>query len=113
LFNKKAIESVGGYQHHLYMEDYNLWIRIISSGYKVANLNEILVQVRGGGSMIKRRKGASYIKSEFKLSQLKIQNKIDSPLNSYFVFFIRSIPRLFPTFLLSFFYKILRKKGKQ
>lgn len=108
-FRKDVIEKVGSYQHHLYMEDYNLWIRVISSGYLVANLEEILVHVRGGDSMIKRRKGFLYIKSELTLAKLKIDKKIDSPLNSYLIFFLRSIPRLLPTLFLSSIYKALRK----
>ncbi|EMJ7519615.1 MULTISPECIES: glycosyltransferase [Providencia] len=108
-FNKEIIQHVGGYQHHLYMEDYNLWIRVISAGYKVANLQDCLVRVRGGDSMVKRRKGITYIKSEFQLAKLKIEKKIDTPLNSYLNFTLRSIPRLLPTSILSKIYKKLRK----
>ncbi|MEY0133738.1 MULTISPECIES: hypothetical protein [Morganellaceae] len=57
------------------MEDYNLWIRIIAAGHKVANLQDCLVKVRGGDSMVKRRKGIAYIKSEFQLAKLKIEKK--------------------------------------
>ena len=28
-FRKDIIEAVGGYQHHLFLEDYNLWLRVI------------------------------------------------------------------------------------
>ena len=28
-FKKDVIQSVGGYQHHFLMEDYNLWLRVI------------------------------------------------------------------------------------
>ncbi|EPB0481134.1 glycosyltransferase [Providencia stuartii] len=108
-FRKNVIEYVGGYQHHLYMEDYNLWIRVIAAGHKVANLQDCLVKVRGGDSMVKRRKGIAYIKSEFQLAKLKIEKKIDTPLNSYFNFTLRSIPRLLPTSILSKVYKKLRK----
>ncbi|HGN9470453.1 TPA: glycosyltransferase [Providencia stuartii] len=108
-FRKNIIEYVGGYQHHLYMEDYNLWIRIIAAGHKVANLQDCLVKVRGGDSMVKRRKGIAYIKSEFQLAKLKIEKKIDSPVNAYTNFIMRSIPRLLPTSILSMLYKKLRK----
>ncbi|USR64956.1 glycosyltransferase [Providencia stuartii] len=108
-FRKDIIESVGGYQHHLYMEDYNLWIRVIAAGHQVGNIDEVLVNVRGGDSMIKRRKGLIYIKSELQLAKLKIEKKIDSPFNAYINFIIRSIPRLLPTYMLSKVYKKLRK----
>lgn len=108
-FRKDVIEQVGGYQHHLYMEDYNLWIRVIAAGHKVANLSDVLVNVRGGDSMIKRRKGLVYIKSELQLAKLKIEHKIDNPINAYLTFMLRSIPRLLPTSILSQVYKTLRK----
>lgn len=108
-FRKNIIEDIGGYQHHLFMEDYNLWIRVIAAGYKVANLQDCLVSVRGGDSMVKRRKGITYIKSEFQLAKLKIEKEIDTPLNSYLNFTLRSIPRLLPTYMLSKVYKNLRK----
>lgn len=106
---KDVIQQVGGYQHHLYMEDYNLWIRVIAAGYKVANLSDVLVNVRGGGSMIKRRKGLVYIKSELQLAKLKIEHKIDSSMSAYLTLILRSIPRLLPTSILSQVYKNLRK----
>ncbi len=108
-FRKDVIQSVGGYEHHLYMEDYNLWIRVIAAGHQVGNIDEVLVNVRGGDSMIKRRKGLTYIKSELQLAKLKIEKNIDSPLSAYLNFIIRSIPRLLPTYMLSKIYKKLRK----
>lgn len=109
VFRKDVISSLGGYKHHLYMEDYNLWIRVIAAGHQVGNIDEVLVNVRGGDSMIKRRKGLVYIKSELQLAKLKIEKNIDSPLSAYLNFIIRSIPRLLPTYMLSKVYKKLRK----
>ncbi|EPO5266059.1 glycosyltransferase [Providencia rettgeri] len=108
-FRKDVILSVGGYQHHLYMEDYNLWIRVIAAGHQVGNIDEVLVNVRGGDSMVKRRKGLVYIKSELQLAKLKIEKNIDSPIGAYSNFIIRSLPRLLPTYMLSKVYKKLRK----
>lgn len=108
-FKKEAVLAVGGYQHHLFMEDYNLWIRMISSGYKVANLPDILVKVRAGNSMVTRRKGLKYIKSEYKLANLKIKTNLDNSFSAYSIFLLRSIPRMLPTSFLSKIYKMLRK----
>lgn len=108
-FKKDAVLSVGGYQHHLFMEDYNLWIRMISSGYKVANLPDVLVKVRAGNSMVTRRKGIKYIKSEYKLAKLKIKTHLDNSFSAYSIFLLRSIPRILPTSFLSKIYKVLRK----
>ncbi|MBW5408396.1 glycosyltransferase [Morganella morganii] len=108
-FKKSAILAVGGYQHHLYMEDYNLWLKLIAAGYKTHNLQDILVNVRAGSSMVSRRRGLTYIKSEFQLAKLKIKSKIDTPLSATIIFFMRSIPRILPTSLLNVIYKKLRK----
>ncbi|MEG0408985.1 MAG: glycosyltransferase, partial [Bacilli bacterium] len=32
-YKKSVISELGGYQHHLFMEDYNLWLRVIGAGY--------------------------------------------------------------------------------
>lgn len=109
VFKKNAVLAVGGYQHHLYMEDYNLWLRLIAAGYKTHNLQDILVNVRAGSSMVSRRKGLTYIKSEFQLAKLKIKLKIDSPFSATVIFFMRSIPRILPTSILNIIYKKLRK----
>lgn len=108
-FKKSSVLDVGGYQHHLYMEDYNLWLRMIAAGYKTHNLQDVLVNVRAGSSMVSRRRGLTYIKSEFQLAKLKIKSKIDSPLSATIIFFMRSIPRILPTSLLNIIYKKLRK----
>nr|AXY99685.1 gt3 [Proteus vulgaris] len=108
-FKKEAVMAVGGYQHHLFMEDYNLWIRMISAGYKVANLPDVLVKVRAGNSMVTRRKGIKYIKSEYKLAKLKIKTNLDNSFSAYSIFLLRSIPRMLPTSFLSKIYKTLRK----
>lgn len=55
-FRKKHILAVGGYQDFKFMEDYYLWIRLYAQGYKLENINEILVDARTGIKMIKEEK---------------------------------------------------------
>ncbi|WP_433640195.1 glycosyltransferase [Kluyvera georgiana] len=106
---KNIIDKIGGYQHHFLMEDYNLWLRVISAGYETFNLNKVLVNVRAGDKMIKRRKGYDYIESEVKLAKLKYKLKLDNLLGVLSCAILRIIPRLLPTFLLRIVYKGLRK----
>lgn len=110
MFRKNAIIKCGGYQHHLYMEDYNLWLRLIALGYKVANLPDILVKVRAGSEMISRRRGWNYIKSEFKLMKLKIDLRIGSKWKSISIFLIRALSRYLPTKVLTSLYSALRSR---
>lgn len=71
MFKKDDILKVGGYKHHLYMEDYNLWLRILTNGFITANLAESLLDVRVGNGMLGKRRGITYIKSELQLFKLK------------------------------------------
>lgn len=43
VFRKNEILAVGGYQDHLFMEDYNLWLRLLAAGYELRNIKDILV----------------------------------------------------------------------
>ena len=108
-FRKNIIEEVGGYQHHLFLEDYNLWLRVIAKGYEVGNLDETLVLVRAGDSMISRRRGKEYIKGEWKLFNLKRKLKLQNIFSGFFTFLLRVIPRILPTKTLKTIYKFLRK----
>lgn len=108
-YKKSVLESLGCYKHHLYMEDYNLWLRVIAAGYPVYNLPDILVKARTGYSMYYRRKGLEYIKSEWSLAGLKYNLGLQNVFSAYILFLIRSIPRLLPNKLVSFVYKLLRR----
>ncbi|SUD98805.1 glycosyltransferase [Psychrobacter phenylpyruvicus] len=107
-YKKSVVQSVGGYQHHMYMEDYNLWIRILAAGYKAANLQDILVVVRAGDDMIGRRRGRIYIESEWQLFKLKRSLNYQPVPHALLVYFARSIPRLLPSNLLVVIYSKLR-----
>lgn len=110
-YKKSVIESVGGYKHHLYMEDYNLWLRVIAAGYQVGNHPDILLYARVGNGMHARRKGLQYIKSEKQLLDLKNELKLQNPLYANMMFLVRSVFRLMPSTVLGKFYNsFLRKK---
>ena len=77
-FRKDIIEAVGGYQHHLFLEDYNLWLRVIAQEYEVGNIDEVLLLARAGSNMVARRRGMNYIKGEWKLFNLKRKLKLQN-----------------------------------
>lgn len=107
-YKKSTVLAVGGYQQHWYMEDYNLWLRILAKGFQAANLPDILVQARTGMHMLKRRRGWQYIRSEWQLCCLKRNLHIQSTWVSVYYFLLRSIPRLLPIQLLKKIYQIIR-----
>ncbi|EEH9526681.1 glycosyltransferase, partial [Salmonella enterica subsp. enterica serovar Cotham] len=107
IFKKNKIIQVGGYQHHYLMEDYNLWLRLLTSDVKAANLPSVLVYVRAGKDMINRRSGWRYISSEYKLAKMKHSLGYQNIFISSIYFILRSGPRLFPIFLLKMIYQII------
>ena len=73
MFRKQAVEKAGEYKHWPYNEDYYLWIRMALAGLLFANLQDILVDVRVGRNMYKRRGGISYFKSELGIQRLMLK----------------------------------------
>ncbi|EGY5283822.1 glycosyltransferase family 2 protein [Acinetobacter baumannii] len=109
-YKRDVILGLGGYQHHLFMEDYNLWLRVIGNNYKVANLPDVLLYARVGNGMHARRKGFQYIKSEKQLLDLKKRLKLQNPLYANMLFLVRSAFRLLPANLLGKIYNTFLRK---
>ena len=101
--------AVGGYRAYL-LEDYNLWLRIIAKGYKVENIDEVLVFARVGNNMVARRRGINYIRGEWDFFKLKKELKLGDNLSNFFIFILRASLRILPTNLLKVVYKFLRKR---
>ena len=74
-FKKESVISAGNYQKMMYFEDYYLWARMIDNNCKFYNIQETLVNVRGGTDMIKRRGGRKYIKpiKDFEKALLRLE----------------------------------------
>lgn len=64
MFKKSAVLAVGSYQHAPLYEDYDLWVRMLMKGFKFANIDEVVVHVRAGHNMHRRRGGVSYANQE-------------------------------------------------
>ncbi|HFU3655308.1 glycosyltransferase [Streptococcus suis] len=75
-FRKASVVAAGGYQTLMYIEDYYLWARMITSGFRMANLDDILVHVRVGNGMYSRRGNREYIRSWKILNQYMLENKL-------------------------------------
>ena len=75
-FRKDVILKIGSYRHIPYIEDYELWVRAIVSGYKLGNIDKVLVHARVGNGMVKRRGNRQYISSWKELSTYMLKNKM-------------------------------------
>lgn len=69
MFKKSSVMEAGSYQPLAYLEDYYLWIRMLNKGMKIVNMDDVLVYVRTGQEMFKRRSNPVYIKSWWQLQK--------------------------------------------
>ena len=105
MFKKNSVIASGGYLHMYLLEDYYLWMRMISKGCKFYNIQDSLLYFRTSENMIKRRGGYKYVKSEirfyiviYKLGFIGFFDLISNIL-------IRSFVRLSPNVIRSLFYR--------
>lgn len=87
-------------------EDYNLWVRLLLDGYKIANIKEPLLKYRVGVDLYKRRvglhKAASDFSNRIQAAQLASwHRRLFVYLFAAFVFLIRLLPHRFNGFLTS------------
>lgn len=75
---RSALEKCGGYQSLLLLEDYLLWLNMITSGAKLANINESLVYVRVGNGFDNKRGAKERIHGWWKLQELMLKAKMIS-----------------------------------
>ncbi|MCR5837497.1 MAG: glycosyltransferase [Lachnospiraceae bacterium] len=61
MYKKSFVQKCGGYRNYEYFEDYNLWVSMLMEGAEAYNLRDILVYMRAGDEMYKRRGGLSYV----------------------------------------------------
>ena len=73
---RESLIKAGGYLPLRYVEDYYLWVRMIHSGLKLANINETLVYVRVGNGFAARRGNKEQIKSWRVLQDYMVENKM-------------------------------------
>lgn len=74
MFRREAILEAGNYRHYPFLEDYDLWGRVLAEGYQINNLPEVLVRARVGNELYGRRGGFDYCKRYLKLR--KEQHKL-------------------------------------
>ena len=67
MFRKEAVLMAGSYRHYPFLEDYDLWSRVLGMNYEIENLPEVLVRARVGNELYGRRGGFDYCKRYLKL----------------------------------------------
>ena len=108
MFRKSAVLDAGGYQHLSFMEDYFLWVRMYVKGYKLVNLDTVLVKARTGNGMLERRKGIDYYRSELTFMNKVLKMDVKNKPKIMVTFLIRSHIRLLPQSALKKVYQLVR-----
>ncbi len=60
MFRKEAVIKAGNYRHFPFLEDYDLWNRMLAQGEEFYNLEEVLVKARTNRELYGRRGGNAY-----------------------------------------------------
>lgn len=104
VFKKNIILKCGSYEDCYLNEDYYLWAKVISQGYDVINVPNILVHMRVGNGMYQRRGGFNYIKGDI-MMQRKLYNL--NLISKYMLFsniMLRGFIRIIPTSIRQYVY---------
>ncbi len=78
MFKKSSVINAGNYSDRHYVEDYDLWLRMLKNGSRFENLPETLVYMRVNGDTYSRRGGVEYFRSLKKLEKDKLVMSIIS-----------------------------------
>ncbi len=111
MYKKSRVLGAGNYVDCPLFEDYFLWCRMLQDGCRMANLDEVLLKMRGGESMYRRRGGREYnrciVHFQDELLRIGLITKKEHRRNK----FIRLAVSSMPTGLRKFLYeRKLRKK---
>ena len=110
IFKKQAVLDSGNYRDFLWFEDYDLWVRVIQKGYKIANLPEFLVDVRADSNMFARRGGWEYLKQDLKFQGFLLWSKFITSSQFTKNIVVRSVVRVMPNGVRVCIYKNLLRK---
>ena len=69
LLRRDLALAAGNFRYFLWFEDYDLWARMIKCGAVCANHPDVLVHARVGAGMYGRRRGKTYIRSEWRMQR--------------------------------------------
>ena len=69
IYRRELAVAVGGYPQMRYMQDYDLFARMLAAGGRMINLPEPLVLFRAGDALLRRRSARGYLVLERELQR--------------------------------------------
>jgi len=106
VFRKSSVVWSGNYESCQGFEDYHLWARMLTLGYRLHNMDDILVYVRCGKGMQDRRGGLAYLKGEIEFQSFLRKMGLVDAAGSYLNILMRGPIRLAPNAVRSLFYNL-------
>lgn len=112
MFRRRAVLDAGSYRPCADFEDYHLWARMLRRGCRLHNLADVLVHVRCGNGMQRRRGGWSYLTREVAFQRFLYRIGLVSAKDGVGNVLVRAPLRLIPACLRSAFYlRFLRERA--
>ncbi|MDR1392833.1 MAG: glycosyltransferase [Bifidobacteriaceae bacterium] len=69
MFRRAVVLEAGGYRPFFHLEDYDLWVRLMMAGARIANLPDVLVDYRVSEAAYRRRGGLRTLRAELALQR--------------------------------------------
>lgn len=110
MMKKSVILEVGNYQAFYLNEDYYLWIRVIKNGFKCKNIDTVLVKMRTGNKMYKRRGGIRYAQADILLQKYMYSINLINKKNLISNIIIRVCIRLVPNIIRQKIYNVFLRE---
>lgn len=105
MFRRQSVLDAGSYQPCEGFEDYHLWARMLARGCGLHNLPDVLVHVRCGNGMQRRRGGFSYFLRELAFQRFLYRTGLLALPEVARNVLLRAPLRIAPAFIRSFCYQ--------
>ena len=112
MLRTRAVKEVGGYKDVHFMEDYDLYARLIADGWQVRNLPESLTDFQVTDAQFARRTGREMLAAEAKMQRNLVSYGLISRPRAAFNLAARTAYRALPTGLLRRVYAALFHRGR-
>jgi glycosyltransferase involved in cell wall biosynthesis len=106
IFRKSSVVAAGNYETCQGFEDYHLWARMLTLGYRLHNMNDIFVYVRCGTGMLARRGGLAYLREEIEFQSFLRKIGLLNAVGSFKNILMRGPMRLVPDSVRSLCYSM-------
>ncbi|WJY96626.1 glycosyltransferase [Corynebacterium fournieri] len=112
MLRTRAVKEVGGYHDVHFMEDYDLYARLIAGGWQVRNLQEALTDFQVTDAQFSRRTGRDMFAAEAQMQRNLVAYGLIGRPRAVFNLAARSAYRALPTGLLRRVYAALFHRGE-